>query len=55
MDGKGALGWDGMDLALPFWNFIVGERTGVDEEPPEIPQLFQVREIICLFRIYLFI
>ena len=28
---------DGMDLVLPFWNFIVGELTGVVEETLEIP------------------
>lgn len=26
-----------MDLVLPFWNFIVGELTGVIEETLDIP------------------
>lgn len=34
MEGKER---DGMDLVLPFWNFIVGERTGVATETLEIP------------------
>lgn len=56
MDGIEVGGWDGMNLALPFWNFIVGEQTGVTGQPWKYPvlQFLQVIFVIYSFRIYLF-
>ena len=54
MDGKEVIGWDGMNLVLPFWNFIVGEQTRVNEETLEIPRTQLVNQIIT-WCIYLFV
>ena len=44
---------DGMNLVLPFWNFIVGDPTGVpNANPGNTPKL----RITCIYLfMYLFI
>lgn len=55
MDGIEVVGWNGMDLALPFWNFIVGEYTGVMGQPWKYPilQLSQVNFVLLFIHLFI--